>query len=141
MTDLKIHQLRTGQTAEQSVAAYCHALRGATCVPQDEPHLIHAATRELLTQIVDANTIAVEQIASAFFTVTADLTTAFPAKAARQLGWNGVALLCATEIPVPGALPSCLRVLIHFNANRPRSTYRSIYINGAEKLLQDDLCM
>lgn len=120
-----------------AITPYCHALRGATVVTTNTLDAIYAATRELLTLLAEQNELAPETIASAFFTVTPDLNAAFPAKAARQLGWQHVALLCATEIPVPGALTSCVRVLIHFNATRPRATYRSVYIHGAEKLLED----
>lgn len=117
---------------------FAHALRGATVVPANTTAAIHAATRELLTALVTRNAIPVDAIASIFFTVTPDLNAAFPAKAARQLGWQHIALMCATEIAVPGALPACLRVLIHFNATRPRDCYQPIYLHGAERLLADD---
>ncbi len=117
---------------------FFHALRGATVVSANTVEAIHAATKEVLTAMVTHNDIPVESIASIFFTVTPDLDAAFPAKAARQLGWRYIALMCATEIPVPGALGSCLRVLIHFNATRPREAYQPIYLNGADQLLADD---
>lgn len=114
------------------------ALRGAVVVAANTPAAIHAATRDLLEQIVARNTLDPAEIASAFFTVTPDLTAAFPAKAARQLGWHHVALLCAQEIPVPGALPRCLRVLLHLHTARTRASLRPVYLRGAEQLLQDD---
>jgi chorismate mutase len=117
---------------------FFHALRGATVVPANTAEAIHAATKELLTAMVTRNSIPIEAIASIFFTVTPDLNAAFPAKAARQLGWQHIALMCATEIAVPGALPACLRVLMHFNAARPRDGYQPIYLHGAEQLLADD---
>lgn len=120
-----------------AIASYCHALRGATIVAANEPEAIYGATRELLTLLRERNEMPIDCIASAFFTVTPDIDAAFPAKAARQLGWKDVALLCATEIPVPGALTACIRVLLHFNANRPRHTYVGVYIHGAESLLGD----
>jgi len=126
-------------TADTIPQTYAHALRGATIIPANTSEAIYAGTRELLALMLEQNDIVVEQIASAFFTVTLDLNAAFPAKAARQIGWKHVALLCATEIPVPGAMPMCLRVLVHFNATRPRASYRNIYIHGAEHLLDDDL--
>ncbi|MBA3827057.1 MAG: chorismate mutase [Ktedonobacterales bacterium] len=118
--------------------AFFHALRGATVVAANTVEAIHAATKEVLTAMVTRNDIPVEAIASIFFTVTPDLNAAFPAKAARQLGWRHIALMCATEIAVPGAMPSCLRVLVHFNATRPREAYQPVYLNGAEQLLADD---
>jgi chorismate mutase len=125
------------ERAEMS-GTFFHALRGATVVPANTAEAIHTAARELLTMLVLHNAIPVEAIASIFFTVTPDLNAAFPAKAARQLGWRHIALMCATEIAVPGALPACLRVLIHFNASRPRDCYQPIYLHGAEQLLADD---
>jgi chorismate mutase len=118
--------------------SFFHALRGAVIVSENTSEAIYAATREVLVELVTQNDIPVDTIASIFFTVTPDLTASFPAKAARQLGWQHIALMCATEIDVPGALGSCLRVLIHFNATRPRETYRPIYLRGAEQLLADD---
>lgn len=117
---------------------YFHALRGATIVPANTPEAIHAAATELLTCLVTRNPIPIEVIASIIFTVTPDLNAAFPAKAARMLGWRHVALLCATEIAVPGALPSCLRVLMHFTAAHPRDHYQPIYLHGTARLLADD---
>ena len=70
----------------------------------------------------------------AYFTVTPDLNAAFPAAAARQLGWNHTALMCATEIPVPDALPRCIRVLILINTDREPQDLTNIYLNGAEVL-------
>jgi tRNA (cmo5U34)-methyltransferase len=115
-----------------------HAIRGAVIVHENTPEAIHGATRELLMAIMERNSLEPANIVSAFFTVTSDLNAAFPAKAARQLGWHNVALICAQEIPVPGAMESCMRVLLHINTTRPRSAYRNVYLHGAERLLQDD---
>jgi chorismate mutase len=87
--------------------------------------------------MVDANGIEVPDIGSAFFTVTPDLRAAFPAKAARDLGWHHVALLDAQEIPVPGSLPRCVRVLIHWNTGRPQEEIRHVYLEGAAALRPD----
>jgi chorismate mutase len=95
------------------------------------------ATRQLLERIVEANGIQVADIASAFFTATPDLRSAFPAKAARDLGWHDVALLDAQEIPVPGSLPRCVRVLVHWNTDRPQSAIQHIYLAGAASLRPD----
>lgn len=122
----------------ESVAIRMQAIRGATIVSENTPDSLHDATRELLKDIMRLNHLDKTDIASAFFTVTPDLNTAFPAKAARQLGWNHVALLCAQEIPVPGAMPMCMRVLLHINTRRPASMFRSVYIHGADRLLKDD---
>ena len=114
------------------------AIRGATTVSADEPATIRAATRELLAHISERNGLAAGDIISVLFTVTGDLASEFPARAARELGWVDVPLLCAMEVPVPGALPRCIRVLLHVETNRPRERVEHVYLNGA-RLLRPDL--
>lgn len=113
-------------------------IRGATSVENDTPEEVREATTELLNEILQANSISsFEEIASAFFTTSADLTSCFPAEAARQIGMDQVPLLCATEIPVPGSLPKCIRVLLHFNTDIPQSDIEHIYLREAKKLRPD----
>ena len=117
--------------------AAVRAVRGATTVDVDEPCAIAAATRELLTAIVERNGVDVDDLISAVFTVTHDLTSAFPALAAREMGWADVPLLCALEIPVPGALPRCVRVLLHVTSDRPRAAIDHVYLRSATALRLD----
>jgi chorismate mutase len=95
------------------------------------------ATRELLTRLVEANGLTEEDVASIFFTATADLAAAYPAEAARELGWQHTALLDAQEIPVPGSLPRCIRVLIHWNTDRAQSEIVHAYLRDAAALRPD----
>jgi chorismate mutase len=95
---------------------------------------ILAATRELLELIVQANEVQVEDITSAFFTLSDDLDAAYPALAARQMGWDCVALLCAREIPVPGGLDRVVRILLHVNTKKPIEAMRHIYLREAISL-------
>lgn len=113
---------------------YCRGVRGATTVEHNDREEILVATMELLQLIVRQNDLPVEDIASAIFTVTDDLDAEFPALAARQLGWDGVALLCAREITVPNSLSKCIRVLLHVNTTRRASEIQHVYIRGAVKL-------
>lgn len=113
------------------------ALRGATTVERDDPALIDAATRELLSAIMKANGVTPDALVSVIFTVTDDLRSDFPARAARALGWTDVPLLCTVEIPVPGALQRCIRVLLHLETNRPRSAMRHVYLREARSLRPD----
>jgi len=113
---------------------YCRGVRGATTVEHNDREEILVATMELLQLIVRQNDLPVEDIASAIFTVTDDLDAEFPALAARQLGWDGVALLCAREITVPNSLSKCIRVLLHVNTTRRSSEIQHVYIRGAVKL-------
>jgi chorismate mutase len=98
---------------------------------------IRSATRELLLALVDANSIAVDDIASVWFVVTPDLTAAFPSAAARDLGWRRVALLDAMAIPVPGSLPRCIRVLMHWNTSRTPGEIHHVYTRRAAALRPD----
>jgi chorismate mutase len=113
-------------------------IRGAIAVDESTAESILSATQDLLCTILKANpTLQAEDIASVFFTVTGDLTAVHPAKAARQLGWNHVPLMCATEIPVPGSLPHCIRVLLHWNTDLPQTAIRHVYLGAATQLRPD----
>jgi chorismate mutase len=89
------------------------ALRGANTVRANEPEAILSATDELMRALLDRNRLAVEDLVSCIFTLTGDLDAEFPAVAAREMGLSRVPLMCAREIPVPGALPRVVRVLVH----------------------------
>lgn len=113
-------------------------IRGAITVDADQPELILAATRELLEAILVANAgMSPGEIASAFFTVTEDLRSTFPAQAARQMGWSQVPMMCAREIPVPGSLPRVIRVLVHWNTERAQHEIVHVYLREAVKLRPD----
>ena len=113
-------------------------VRGATISDQDTPEAILAVTQELLEAMIKANPKLVsDDIASAVFTVTDDLSSAYPARAARQLGWNSVPLMCAKEIAVPGSMRRCIRVLLHWNTDLPQSDIRHVYLGEAAKLRPD----
>ncbi len=87
--------------------------------------------------MLEANGIGPDQIASVLFTATRDLTSVFPAQAARELGWTKTPLICAQEIDVPGALPRCIRVLMLVNTERTQEEIRHIYLKGAKALRPD----
>ena len=115
----------------------CRGIRGATTVASNSVDDILEATTELLARIVEANDVAVQDVVSAFFTVTPDLTAAFPAQAARDMGWQHVALLDAQEIPVPNSLRRCVRVLVHWNTVKAQSEISHVYLRGAVVLRPD----
>lgn len=113
-------------------------IRGAVQAERDEPEAILAATRELIAAIVEANPgLDPADVASVFFTVTDDLSAIHPALGARQLGWTDVPLMCAREIPVPGSLPRCIRVLVHWNTELPQSAVHPVYLGEASVLRPD----
>lgn len=113
-------------------------VRGAITTEQDEPESILAATRQLLLAMLEANPgMEPGDIASALFTVTEDLTSAYPATAARAIGWSAVPLMCAREIPVPGSMPRCIRILLHWNTPLAQQQIRHVYLGAATRLRPD----
>jgi chorismate mutase len=113
-------------------------IRGAITVEANTREAILEASRELLAELVRLNDIHKEDVASAWFTTTPDLTAEFPAVAAREyFGWHDVALMCGHEMDVPGSLPMCLRILIHVNTERAQSEMKHIYLRGATVLRRD----
>jgi chorismate mutase len=113
-------------------------IRGATTVDADQPEQILAATQELLEEVLEANGIVeFDEIVSAIFTTTSDLTSTFPAEAARRLGMHQVPLLCSCEIPVPNSMPRCIRVLLHVNTPRLQREMVHVYLREARRLRPD----
>lgn len=125
----------------------CRGVRGATTADSNTREDILQATTQLLALMIRKNEMKSTDIASAIFTTTPDLNAAFPALAARQLGWLDVPLLCTHEIDVPDSLRMCIRVLIHWNTDRDQSKIDHIYVKEAvalrpdlsERLSSDDL--
>jgi chorismate mutase len=113
-------------------------VRGATTVESDDPALIRAAARELMEELLRRNQITdFDEVISAVFTTTQDLCSAFPAEAARAMGMGQVPLLCAQEIPVPGSMSRCIRVLLHINSERTPKEIEHVYLRDAQKLRPD----
>jgi chorismate mutase len=119
------------------MAIYCRGVRGATTVESDDRESILRATRELLALMIHLNGMRDEDVVSAIFTTTPDLVNAFPATAARQLGWLDVPLMCAHEIAVPGALGLCIRVLVHWNTEKSQASIQHVYLKEAQSLRPD----
>ena len=113
-------------------------IRGATTVDADEAGQVLSATGELLEAILSVNQLEdFDEVVSAIFTTTSDLSSTFPAEAARELGMHQVPLLCASEIPVPGSMPRCIRVLLHVNTTKTQSEIVHVYLRDARRLRPD----
>jgi chorismate mutase len=119
-------------------SAHIRGLRGATTCDEDTPTAIEDATQELLRAMMDRNELFHDDVVSVFFTATPDLTSTFPATVARGIGFGDIPLICASEIDVPGAMPRCVRILMHVYTNRSRSELRHVYLRNAQGL-RDDL--
>ncbi len=113
-------------------------LRGATTVDADTVAQVTERSQELLRALMTSNELREDEIVSILFTATADVTSMFPATAIREIGFGAVPLLCAAEIAVPGAMPLCIRVLLHVYTRRSREEMHHVYLHGAQGL-RDDL--
>jgi len=112
-------------------------LRGATTAAANTGEAILEATAELLRALQEANAFRPEDVESAIFTSSPDLTAEYPARAARLLGWRDVPLLGAAEVAVPDGVPRCIRVLLHFYTAKAQGELKHIYLHGAAKLRPD----
>ena len=113
------------------------AVRGATTVHEDAKEEILSATAELIEEMISRNDLARDDLVSIVFTATPDLRAVFPAEAARGLGISDVPLLCARELDVEGAMPRCIRVLMHAYTERALQAVRHVYLGDAKKLRSD----
>jgi chorismate mutase len=113
------------------------AIRGAIQVEGNTPEAIAAGTKELLAEILRANELPVESVISVLLTATPDLNAAFPAAAAREVGFEATPLLCAVEIDVPGALPRVIRAMATVETALKSSEINHIYLGGAKALRRD----
>lgn len=114
------------------------ALRGAITVERDEREHVLGQVERLLGEMLDRNGVAHDDLISVLFTATPDLHSVFPAAAARRMGLGDVPLICAQELDIDGAMPRCVRVLMHLSTTRARSELRHVYLDDA-KSLRDDL--
>lgn len=109
-------------------------IRGATTASENTRHAIIDATRDLLEKIVSENDLIPDDIAAAIFTTTEDLNADFPAQAARQMGWEHVALLNSHEMKVPSSQTMCIRTLLLVNTEKSPKEVVNVYIRDAENL-------
>jgi len=112
-------------------------IRGAITIKEDSAPEVLQATTELLEEIIKQNDLQSQDLASIIFTVTQDITSTFPAEAARSMGLNLVPLLCSQEIGVNGSIPLCIRVLVHINTNRSQEEIKHVFLRDASKLRED----
>lgn len=112
-------------------------IRGATTVDNNESNEIVNNVAELLTALVEANKIDIEDIGAVIFSSTPDINSAFPAIAARNLGWTEVPLFGTQEIDSPNGVACCIRVLILLNTDLPQKAIKHLYLKGAVVLRQD----
>nr|WP_323132602.1 chorismate mutase [Kineococcus indalonis] len=118
-------------------AVSVRAVRGAVQVDVDEREVVLAATRELVSEVVRLNELSLDDFISVLFTCTSDLTSEFPAVAARELGMGDVPLMCARELEVAGSMPRVIRLMAHVETPLARAQVRHVYLRGAQALRRD----
>jgi chorismate mutase len=113
-------------------------IRGATTVEENGGQAIVQETELLLREMIKANEVKAEDVASVLISVTEDLTAAFPAAALRNIeGWTYVPVMCMREIPVPNSLPYCIRVMMTVNTTKSQEEICHIYLKNAAQLRPD----
>jgi len=120
------------------VPSAVRALRGATTVDTDTAEQVTARVQTLVARMLEANDVSHDDLISILFTATEDVTSMFPATAARAIGLGDVPLICARELSVAGGTPLCIRVMMHLNTDRARDQLHHVYLEGA-RALRDDL--
>jgi tryptophan synthase alpha chain len=133
-TDGQVSQEPKAEPPNAKREVACRGVRGATTIEANTAEDILEATTDLLDALIRLNEIAPEDVVSAIFTTTPELTAAFPALAARKLGWTEVPLLCAHEMEVPGSLHGVIRILLHVNSPRSPAEIRHVYLRNARAL-------
>lgn len=113
------------------------AVRGAVQVDVDEREEVLARTRDLVSEVIRANDLTLDDFISVIFTSTADLVSEFPAVAARELGMGDVPLMCARELEIAGSMPRVIRLMAHVETARTRGEVKHVYLNGAQALRRD----
>jgi chorismate mutase len=113
------------------------AVRGATQLDVDDEQHMYDRVAELVTDVLEANDLVVDDFISIIFTATADLHSAFPAFAARQLGFTDVPLMCARELEIDGGMPRVVRLMAHVETDLSRADITHVYLHGAAHLRRD----
>lgn len=126
-----------GKPVDRGLEMALRGLRGATVAASGQADDVLNATKELLRELIERNSLDPEDIASIIFTATPDISSVFPAAAARELGLTGVPLLGASELDVVGAPSRCIRVLLHVNTDKKQSQMQHVYLGEARRLRPD----
>lgn len=113
------------------------AVRGATQLEEDSRDHMLERVAEMVTDLMEANGLTVDDFISVIFTATSDLVAEFPAYAARLLGFTDIPLMCARELEIEGSMPRVVRMMAHVETDLPRAEITHVYLHGAAALRRD----
>lgn len=114
------------------------AIRGATTCDEDTKEEVAKVTQELLSEMINRNSLELDNIVSVLFTATCDIHSEFPATAARSLeGFSEIPVMCAQELDIVGSMPMCIRVMMHIDANKTRKEVKHVFLGNAKNLRKD----
>ncbi|MGN6129578.1 MAG: chorismate mutase [Nocardioidaceae bacterium] len=112
-------------------------MRGATQLEEDLREHMLERVAEMVSGVMSANGLEVDDFISVIFTATSDLHSEFPAYAARRLGFGEVPLICARELEIEGSMPRVVRMMAHVETDLPRGDITHVYLHGAAHLRRD----
>jgi chorismate mutase len=133
-TRLKFVISSAGEKCNMPEEKAVRGIRGATTAGENVPAEIYSATKDLLAEMIEANSVDLKDICAVLFSATPDLNCAFPARAAREMGWLDVPLFCHVEIDVPDSIPRCIRVLVLVNTTVKQDQVKHVYLKETVKL-------
>lgn len=114
------------------------AIRGATTCDEDTKDEVAKVTQVLLSEMINRNSLELDNIVSVLFTATGDIHSEFPATAARSLdGFSEIPVMCAQELDIVGSMPMCIRIMMHIDANKTRKDIKHVFLGNAKNLRKD----
>lgn len=111
-------------------------IRGATTIEIDEKETVSIAVQQLLDEIFQKNQLRKAQVKCLVFSLTSDIHSYHPAKAARECGYDFAPLFACVEPDIDGGLKKCIRCMLFIENECAQNTIH-VYQKGAKILRKD----
>ena len=112
-------------------------IRGATTIERDCKENISSAVKELLDEIFLVNKLNKNEVRLLVFSLTTDIHSYHPAKAARECGYDFAPLFAAIEPDIDGSLRLCIRLMVFVERDMENRNVKHVYQHGAKVLRKD----